>query len=201
MNTKIYDMPKLESPFVRDEKTHIVTPAIAEGYEWVFEDSNVLATEKLDGTNVSIIIKNGIVESVFNRTNRIQFINKNQSHIIEGLLNSYKKDYINLLWDGQHFGELIGEKVNGNPLNIKGHLWIPFETYAQEHLVYKSWNKYPKTYESISNWFENDLFSLFRRGRTGEVEPAEGIVFVQPSTNKMAKLRRDMFLWYKGKRH
>jgi hypothetical protein len=29
----------------------------------------------------------------------------------------------------------------------------------------------------------------------------EGVVFFQPSTGKMAKLRRDQFSWFKGPRH
>jgi len=54
-NMKIRDMPKIESPFIRKEidGNYIVTPEIAEGYEWVFEDDSVMAIEKLHGTNVS----------------------------------------------------------------------------------------------------------------------------------------------------
>ena len=37
---KINDMPKLESPFVRKDIAgrYLVTPEIAPGYEWVFDD-------------------------------------------------------------------------------------------------------------------------------------------------------------------
>ena len=63
---EIKDMPKIESPFVRKEINgiYVVTPEIAEGYEWVFNDDKVLATEKLHGTNVSILIQDGIITSV-----------------------------------------------------------------------------------------------------------------------------------------
>lgn len=207
-----HDMPKLESPFAREmiNGQYVVTPKIAEGYEWVFNDDSVLATEKLDGTNVSIVIENGTIASVWNRMNRLLFFSKGKKHIMEGLLESFDKGYCDLP-DGQWFGELIGEKVNGNPLKIEGHLWVPFSTYAREHLAYKSWGKYPKTFDSISQWFEKDLFSLFIRRRTGEIAFPEGIVFIQPSTgkldtkqaaacfnNRMAKLRRDMFPWAKA---
>jgi hypothetical protein len=203
---KIEDMSKLESPFIRKEINgeYIVTPEIAEGYEWVFEDESVMAIEKLHGTNVSIVIQEGQVISVWNRTERIPFFNKGKSYIIEGLIESYKRGYVDLLSDGQHFGELIGEKVNGNPYKIKGHIWIPFETFCQKHLKYKSWGKYPKTFETISAWFEQDLIPLYAcmvQGEEGRKNGfAEGIVFTHPD-GRMAKLRRDMFEWYKGARH
>jgi hypothetical protein len=195
---KIKDMPKLESPFVREN--HILTPKIAEGYEWVFEDDSVMAIEKLHGTNVSIVIEDGIVKSIWNRTERIiPFVTKSKGFIIEGLLESFNRGYLDLLEDGQHFGELIGEKVNGNPYKIKGHLWIPFKTFGQKHLRYKSWGKYPKDFETISNWFKEliPLYSSMQGDRKGFVE---GIVFTHPD-GRMAKLRRDMFDWFKGKRH
>ena len=203
MNIKIHDMPKLESPFVRKmvNGDYIVTPEIAAGYEWVFESDKVLATEKLHGTNVSIVIEHGIVTQLYNRTERIPFINKSKSWLTEGVLESCRRGYIEFMGDGQFFGELIGERVNGNPLKVKGHLWIPFSTYAQNHLAYKSWGKYAKTFAVISDWFENDLFSLFVRRTTGEVVPPEGVVFVNTDTGQMAKLRRDMYSWFKGARH
>ena len=110
------DMPKLLSPFVRKliGEDYVCTPEIEEGYEWVFEDDTVMAIEKLHGTNVSVIIESGAVTSVWNRTARIPFFNKGKSFIIEGLLESYDKGYLELP-DGQWFGELIGPKVNGNP--------------------------------------------------------------------------------------
>lgn len=200
---KIVDMPKLESPFKRktDEKgNYIVYDEINDGMEWVFTDETVMATEKLHGTNVSIVIQDGVITQVYNRTERIPFFNKGKWHIMEGIMESYKRGYTDFLGDGQHFGELIGERVNGNPCKIQGHLWVPFSTYAQEHLRYKSWGKYPKTFQAISDWFEKDIFSLFARMRTQEVVKPEGIVFVHPD-GRMAKLRLDMFPWWKGERH
>ena len=205
MKMKRYDMPKIKSPFVRKriDGTYIVTNEIEPGYEWVFEDENVMAIEKLHGTNVSIVIADGNVTEVYNRTERIPFINKGKGYIIEGLLESKRKGYLEFLGDGQHFGELIGQKVNGNPYKINGYTWIPFETYAQKHLRYKSWGQYPKDFDTISAWFEKDLIPLFlsiRGDRNGFVE---GVVFTLPTSNgyKYAKLRRDMFNWFVGRRH
>jgi len=202
---KIKDMPKIECPFIRKETKngYIVTSEINKGYEWVFEDDKVMAIEKLHGTNVSIAIKDGVIVGCWNRTTRVPFFNRGKEYIIIGLLTSYAKGYMEFLPDGQHFGELIGERVNGNPYKIKGNLWIPFSTYGQKHLRYKSWGKYPKDFDTISKWFKDDLIPLYasRRGdRNGFVE---GVVFTLATPNgyKYAKLRKDMFPWFKGKRH
>lgn len=206
---KVMDMPKLESPFVRDfvDGDYVVTPQIAEGYEWVFNDDSVEAIEKLHGTNVSVIIKHGTIVAIFNRTERIPFFNKGKKHIIEGVLNSYSRGMLDPLLDGQHFGELLGPKVCKNKYNLDGHLWIPFETYAKKHLRFKSWGKYPKTYEAISEWFKNlmPLYNIMCNGKKVPEEEkmnlfVEGVVFTHPD-GRMAKLRRNMFPWFKGKRH
>lgn len=200
---KIKDMPKIESPFIRKEINgeYILTDEIAEGYEWVFEDDSVMAIEKLHGTCVSIIIEGGTVTQIYNRTERIPFINKGKEWIIKGILNSKVRGYIDKLGDGQFFGELIGPKVNGNPYKLKEHLWIPFDTFVQKHLRYKSWGKYPKDFKTISEWFKNDLIPLYA-SMQGDRENGfvEGIVFTHPD-GRMAKLRCDMFDWYKGSRH
>ena len=86
---EIKDMPKLLSPFVREEinGNYIVTDKIAEGYEWVFDDDSVMAVEKLHGTNVSIEIRDGVIVGVWNRTERVPFFNKGKTFITEGILN------------------------------------------------------------------------------------------------------------------
>jgi len=200
----VNDMPKLESPFVRVELKngdYVCTPKITPGYEWVFEDPTVHAVEKLHGTNCSIIIENGAITSIWNRTERLPFFNKGKSHIIQGILESYGRGYCELE-DGQWFGELIGEKVNGNPHNIEGHLWLPFKTYCWNHLSYTSFGKYPKNYESFSEWFKTlmPLYSLRTHGKDFANPFVEGVVFTHPD-GRMAKLRKDMFDWYTGRRH
>lgn len=198
---KICDMPKLESPFVRvldKNGNYIVTPEITKGYEWVFEggENEVLCTEKLNGTSVSIIVENGKITRIFNRTNEIPFFNKGSKYIIEAILNSFEKGYCNFT-DGQYFGEVVGIRVNGNPYKLNNHLWIPFLTYCREHLTYKSYHKYPKTFENIRNWFlipitDGGIFSLFMR-RRNIIQKPEGVVFHNLKTRQMAKLRLDMF--------
>lgn len=200
---EITKMPKIECPYVRKEvgKAFIVTPEVAEGFEWVFEDKEVIAVEKLHGTNVSIAIQYGVITDIWGREERIPFFNKGKGYVIDGLQHSYRKGYMEFMRDGQYFGELIGPKVNKNPYKLKDHIWIPFETYARKYLRFKSWGKYPKDFDSISKWFKEDLMPLYAL-RTGIKEDGfvEGVVFIHPD-GRMAKLRRDMFDWYRGGRH
>lgn len=207
---RITDMPKIESPFVREENEngdYVVVNEISEGYEWVFESDRVVAIEKLHGTNVSCVIEQGSVTAVFNRKNRVPPYNTGKRFITEGILNSMERNYLSLK-DGQWFGELVGPKVNGNPYDLEEHLWIPFQCYSWKHLKYKSWGNYPKDFETISRWFREELIPLFYSRIHGvsfdearEDGYVEGIVFTDPETMEMAKLRRDMFDWYKGPRH
>lgn len=192
-------MPKLHSPFVRKNinGNYIVTPEIDPDYRWVFEDESVICQEKLDGTNVSIVIEDGRVTKVFNRTNEMDMLSKNP--VMEAVRNAYEKDYCNFT-DGQYFGEAVGDRIQGNPYKLKDAIWLPFNTYFVKHLTYRTWGKYPKTYEVISEWLKDGLFPLFASSKGDKAGFVEGVVFHHPD-GRMAKLRRDMFDWFKGSRH
>ena len=210
----VTDMPKIHSPFKRHENSegdYVVYDEVNEGYEWVFEEAEkVMAVEKLHGTNVSVIIDNGNITAVFNRENRVRpySTDKQDQYITKGILNSLNKGYLELP-DGQYYGELIGPKFHNNPHQVDQHYWIPFQRYAQKHLVYKSYGEYGTDFDSISEWFREGLFSLFHAKWHGtDLEEAsvsngtfcEGVMFTHPD-GRMAKLRRDMFEWYEGERH
>ncbi len=216
------DMPKLQSPFVRKEINgkYVCIPEINKGYEWVFSKESI-AVEKLDGTNISIVIKDGKITAIYNRKNLLQWWDK--PYITEGILEAKSKKYFSLSHEGQFFGELIGPKLQGNPYKLEKHIWIPF-SYAMKRLRYKFWEKFieelenktdREIYEKVSDLFKG-LWSLFKRkekqkfkeGREDENTAfegmaAEGIVFYRKNTFpvQMAKLRRDMFEWFKGKDH
>lgn len=212
----ITDFPKLHSPFERAENEHgeyVVYDEVQDGYEWVFEDNAVRAVEKLDGTNMSLVLdKSGEIDAVYTRmgdknVNHIPPFTSEHPYIIKGVLNALDRGWIDMLDPNeQHYGELIGPKVNGNPYDLNKHLFVPFE-YLYEKVHYKSWGDYPKTYDVISEWFEEGLIPLFY-ARIHNIDfddlPddafVEGIVFTH-SDGRKAKLRRDMFDWYDGERH
>lgn len=201
----VIDFPKIHSPFLRKEidGKYIVTPKIPSEYQWVF-DEVTFAVDKLDGTNICVRIKSGVIVSVFNRTTEKFIFSVNQTAwegaAMEGIAKAIQKQWLKNCNDGDYYGELIGEMFQGNPHKISGHLFVPFG-YLKKHCFWKSWtqNKYPKTFESISEWFK-DLPSLFNQ-RLGLPEiKTEGLVFYRQN-GEMTKLRRDMFDWYTGKQH
>lgn len=199
-NVIIRDMPKLEAPFVRVQvgKRFLVTPEINPGYEWVFEDPNVLATEKLDGTCVCVVVNGGRVTALYNRLNPVTLDALVRGPVIDGVREANMKGYIPTA-DGYHFGELMGPEVQKNFLGLEAPLWIPFER-VKARWAYRSFHEHPKTFEGISEWFEKYIFSLARSHYRGDKVPPEGVVFHHPD-GRMAKLRRDMFPWYRGKGH
>jgi hypothetical protein len=201
---EIHDMPKLQSPFIRVGNGFIVTPDISPGYEWVFTDPTVRAVDKIDGTNVSVWVEDGRITRIFNRKNEWKILSIKQTTTegacLEGLGAAIRRGWLKDLKPGLHFGELIGPTINSNRHKIQSHLWVPL-SYLYRTCHWTSWLKgmYPKTFDSISEWFK-DLPSLFNE-RMGLPEiKAEGLVFTS-SDGRMAKLRRDMFDFYVGTRH
>ena len=201
-----HDFPKIQSPFKRKLDNYFVYDEVEEGHDWVFNSSEdeVLATEKIHGTCCAIIIENGVVTVMFNRTNRIPFIGGTLSKALtEGVNNALKKNRF-VLEDGTFWGELIGPKIQKNDYNLEEHEWIPFD-YAKKSLTYKSFHKYPKTFKNLNKWYfdkieDGGLFSLYMRRKGIEMKP-EGIVFHNVKTGEMSKLRLNMFEEFKGKRH
>lgn len=216
----IKDMPKIHCPFVRveDEETNtykvideINTDDDGNSYDWVFNDPRTMAIEKIDGTNVSVVIQNGQVTDVFNRTNRIPLMPTDTYHqrIIKGILNTLSRGYLDMLINGQYFGELVGPKINGNHHKLDDWLFVPFKTYAQKKLKYKSYGKYGTDFDSLESWFKDGLIPLFnareRRVQFSNCKHrfVEGIMFTHPEpedidTLPYAKLRYDMYPWYNG---
>jgi len=214
------DYPKIHCPFIRktfevdkdDWKKHgrelqmrqpnvyLVVNEPNPGYEWVFEDKDTIAVEKLNGSNVKLLTKDGRLIQLQNRKNVIDPLQiiKGQAQYLEGIFQSIGKGYIDE--DGEQAGELIGPKVQGNPYELVTHLWYPFEK-AIKHLSYRSFHEHDRTFENWSMWFKDWLPSRFAAKRGNKNIMAEGIVFYnlkRKAENKvhLAKLRRDMFEWY-----
>lgn len=216
------DFPKIECPFVRkifkvDEsdfykygrqlqlrqpEIYLVTNEINAGYEWVFNDPDTIAIEKLNGTNVKLKTENGRLIALQNRKNILDPLQilKGKSFIIEGIFMAIQKGYVddNL----EQAGEVIGPKLQGNPYNLDNHIWYPFAK-SIKHLRYKSFHDYPANFANLSAWFKDHLKSLLHTKKIGYQDAAfaEGIIFYnlkRKSEGKtyMAKLRRDMFHWY-----
>ena len=219
------NFPKLQCPFIRqtfeankeqwkehgsklgmrEPKAYLVVDRVNPGYEWVFDDPDTIAVEKLNGTNIKLLTQAGRLVALQNRLNVIDPLQvmKGKTFIIEGVFMAISKGYVKE--DGEQTGELIGPKVQGNPYKLDLHEWYPFEKTIA-HLRYNSFHEHERNFDNWSLWFKDWLFSRYYTKRASKLGlkdkvMAEGVVFYnlkRKSEGKewMAKLRRDMFEWH-----
>ena len=225
MPETLTDFPKIQCPFIRqtfkvnkddfkkkgsalklrEPEVYLVVDRVNPGYEWVFEDSETMAVEKLDGTNIKIKTEKGRLVAMQNRKNVIDplQLRHGKLFLIEGVVVSANKGFIKE--DGEQAGELIGPKMQGNPYKLDVHEWYPFELTV-DRLRYNSFDKHERTFENWSSWFKDWLHSRYytklasKKGWDDKVF-AEGVVFYNfrrraENQTWMAKLRRDMFDWF-----
>ncbi|MBT3296564.1 MAG: hypothetical protein HN919_12190 [Verrucomicrobia bacterium] len=222
---KLSDFPKVQCPLIRQTfkvdqeqwrkhgsrlqlrspEAYLVVDRVNPGYEWVFEDEETIAVEKLDGTNVKLLTEGGRLIALQNRLNVIDPLQiiKGRTFIIEGIFRAIAKGYVAL--DGEQAGEVMGPKLQGNPYGLEVHEWYPF-TKAIADLAYRSFHEHERTFDNWSVWFKDWLVSRYHtkrspKGSQGEKVMAEGVVFYNlkrkaEGKSWMAKLRRDMFPWY-----
>ncbi len=225
MSELMSDFPKLQCPFIRqtfdvdrddfrkrgrrlqlrEPKAYLVVDRVNPGYEWVFEDEDTFAVEKLDGSNVKLKTEGGRLIAVQNRMNVIDPLQvmKGKTFIIEGIFRSIGKGYVKE--DGEQAGELIGPKLQANPYKLDFHEWYPFEK-AIDSLRYKSFHEHDRTFDNWSSWFRDWLHSRYylktkKAREQGDKIMAEGVVFYNLKRRDegkvwMAKLRRNMFPWF-----
>jgi hypothetical protein len=219
------DFPKLLCPFIRqtfkvnkehfknlggafelgEPEAYLVVNKVNPGYEWVFEDPDTIAVEKLNGTNIKLKTEKGRLVALQNRKNvldPLQIIG-GKNFIIEGIFRSIGKGYVKA--DGEQAGECIGPKLQGNPYKLDFHEWYPFEK-AINDLRFKSFHEHDRTFDNWSSWFKDWLHSRYyqkiasKKGLDDKVF-AEGVVFYNVKRKEqnqtwMAKLRRNMFDWF-----
>lgn len=222
------DFPKLHCPFVRqtfavnkdqwkqhgsrlmlrEPSAYLVIDRINPGYEWVFEDPDTFAVEKLDGTNVKLRTEGGRLVELQNRLNVIDPLQiiKGKTFIPEGIFRAVGKGYVRE--DGEQAGEVVGPKLQGNPYHLDYHEWYPFDKSVTD-LRYKSFHEHERNFDNWSVWFKDWLHSRYYQKRREKLHGkdlpekvfAEGVVFYNlkrraEQKSWMAKLRRNMFDWY-----
>lgn len=198
--------PKVKSPFDRqenDEGEYVVYDEVMDGYEWVFENPNVKCVEKLDGTSCAIKVKQSsegtVPVAAYTRHGTEPFqqaeaYSNNFAHrrIVRAVQNSQRRGYLTGSADGVHYGEAVGPDFQGNPHELDENLFIPFG-WLYDKCAYNSWGNYPKDLDTISGWFEEDLFSLFHSRMHGcDLEESsvsngtfcEGVIFVHPDVGR-----------------
>jgi hypothetical protein len=193
--------PKVKSPFEREEDEdgdYVVYDEVKDGFEWVFENDDVLAVEKLHGTNCCISIQNGehgkeiegYTRHGHEPMQRIEPYGPMTEHhyLTRAFQNSLRRGYLDDLDEGTHYGEVVGTDFHGNAHELEENLFIPFQWLADK-CAFNSWGEYPKTFASLEKWFSDQLFSLFYARMHGkDIKDTsvsqgvfcEGIIFLHP---------------------
>lgn len=193
------DFPKIECPFRRErvsKKQYVVVDEINPGYEWVFDDADTFAMEKINGTNIKVKFEEGQIVAIQNRKTPIDLKSQDKytAYILEGLENFIH--FIGKDFTGEMPGELIGPKVQGNPYELNRHHWVPFE-FGLSQIT--DLDCFSTNFDSLERYIKN-LTSAFNKFKF-----AEGIVFwnlrrKEQGLPYMAKLRRDMYAWFYEKK-
>ncbi len=189
-------MQKIPTMFERGPD-HKVTNIVRADCQWVIDGEGV-ATEKLDGTNVRLTIRNSTCVRLEKRRNplREQKFNgitwpwyvdawvadairdPSNQHVIAAMQGTNFRDWP----DGEHVAEAIGPKIQGNPLGLEKHVCVPFLLGAAELQV----EDLCRTFLGLRNGIF-DADSVYSPGN----QP-EGIVFHHPD-GRMAKIKRKDF--------
>lgn len=183
-------MEKIPTIFERDER-FAVTAGPRPGCEWVFAGEGK-ATEKLDGTNIRLTVRTRTVVRVEKRRNP-STVQKHQG-IVDGWYVDADPHGAEDKWvfeavagtstdgwpDGEHPGEALGPRIQGNPLALDRHLVVPF------NLEIPAYEDVPRSFDGLLRLLAR-LDSKFAPGHT-----AEGIVFHHPD-GRRAKIKRKDF--------
>jgi len=141
-------------------------------------DKSVKATEKLDGTNVRITIRNYIAVRAEKRRNpdKIQkakgiiepwYVDASEfdsqdKYIFDGIKNTD----LSIIPDGEWSGELLGKNIQGNPLNLDNNQ-IVFFSLGQVPVF----EDVPTSYENLKEWLPK------QKSKYGNNCGIEGIVW------------------------
>ena len=161
----IKDFPKLESPFDREEIKdvgYVCVPKFKREFSWILNKNICIPTEKFDGTNVSVVVQDGKIIKVLNRTNIIDLW-KAHEHFFNGVKQSVeeKKFVPDFLEDGQYFGELIGKHLNGNPLELEKSVWLPFD-YIKVHYCFRFYSDWLDEKKLDDKSSDKELYEAFK---------------------------------------
>lgn len=162
-----------------------------------FDFENAIATEKLDGMNVRVTVRNQTVVRVEKRRNpnKVQkqqgikepwYIDANKDdksdiYIFDAVQNTDFKG----VPDGEWSAEALGEKIQGNPLNIKGHKLFLFSLSDWKQKI--AYENVPTDYEGLKDWLPKQK-SIFGHD-CGSDCGIEGIVWHNLNTGRMCKIK------------
>jgi hypothetical protein len=158
-----------------------------------FDFANSLATEKLDGTNVRVTVRNHIVVRVEKRRNPDKaqknngivdpwYVDASESDSADAyIFDAVKGTDFTSVPDGEWSAEALGEKIQGNPLNLVGHRLFIFSLSDWCEKV--AFENVPTDFESLKKWLPE------QKTKFGNDTGIEGIVWHNLKTGEMCKIK------------
>lgn len=185
---------KIKTIFERDwEGNRKVVETYVDG-AFMAITGNCVATEKLDGTNVRLTVRNHMVVRVEKRRNpdKVQKAKgieepwyteadpyaPGDKHI----LNAVENTDLSEVPDGEWSGEAIGPDIQGNPLNLDSNRVYLFSVSK----LVEPWNDVPVTYEELKEWLPK------QKSKYGNDCGIEGIVW-HCADGRMFKIKKKDF--------
>ena len=194
-------MRKIPTIFTRLDDGSIVNE-ITSGCRWVTRGEGV-PIEKLDGTNIRLTVRNGIIVRVEKRRNpKPQELQKAANQGVRQLDPWYTDanrddpadqhifaavDFVPqpvVLDDGEYSAEAVGPKIQGNPLGLTEPACFLFSVPSVANTL--AYQYVPTGFEELRAWFQTAQ-SIYSPGHA-----PEGIVFHHPD-GRRAKIKAEDF--------
>jgi hypothetical protein len=149
-------------------------------------------TEKLDGTNVRVTVRNHIPVRLEKRRNptRIEkekgiidpwYIDASESSEDKHIQNALKGTDFSNVPDGEWSGEALGENIQGNELNLVGNTIFFFSLDRRPILL----EDVPTTFDELKEWLPK------QKSKFGNDCGIEGVVWHMPNGNMMKIKTKD----------
>jgi hypothetical protein len=158
-----------------------------------FNFDNAIATEKLDGMNVRITVRNHIVVRVEKRRNPDKsqkangiidpwYVDANETDNADAyIFEAVKNTDFSTVPDGEWSAEALGEKIQGNPLNLVGHTLFFFSLANWREKV--TFQHVPTDFEGLKKWLPE------QKTKFGNDTGIEGIVWHNLTNGEMCKIK------------
>lgn len=184
-------MKKIPTIFKRDEARggKIKNEYVVDYFDFL----GAVATEKIDGTNVRVTVRNHTPVRLEKRRNPTKFekakglidpwyIDTSDSSEDKWMQEALKGTNFSDVPDGEWSGEAVGPNIQGNPLGFEAHIII-FFTLGQAPVI----ENVPTTFEELKEWLPA------QKSRIGNSDKGiEGIVWHLPD-GRMMKIKTKDF--------
>jgi hypothetical protein len=183
-------MEKIPTIFKRDEANGgRITREYAVDTEWFLM---AIATEKLDGTNVRVTVRNRMAVRLEKRRNPSKvekhkgiiepwYVDASESTEDKWINDALKNTDLSAVPDGEWSGEAIGPNIQGNPLNLETNR-IFFFTLDKRPIFLED---VPTTYDELAAWLPA------QKSKYGNDCGIEGVVWHLPDGKKMKIKTKD----------